>query len=507
MAEIKFLDKTGLTQVISHLQQDTDEKITTAIEGVTYVSGDESEDAELMPVDADTLGGQLPEYYATAQGLEDLRAEVEAGGSGAEVPDGVIYMDLDSAGESIENIYNDADSLGGETAEEWQKKIDDVVDGTTVVAEATKATLDGNGNNISDTYLNKTDTAVDSEKLGGKNASEYVLDFEVVEDVNSITKSGFYRCTTNLPFDYGLANVIMVGDTSNTSNIPTQIAFGIDLNPTTRDLIAVRSYDGSNWTEWTRVAKNTDLANYVPFTNGNIDITKTNGTDNYVAVQTEAGNVIYLMAGASGNSGLYSNRTNGFVVKVDNSGNATFNGTATENLPLSGGTLNAAGCVVFKPLTDGGNAVGNYFINSDGTTFGGMGMLAYYGTGNSLYLSVSEQPYDLSTGLAITASDIKWKDKSLLHTGNKPMGSYVGNGSSETRNIVTNGSGYCILVWNSHDASSVAIVTPWGAICKVGTTCHALDYGSCGVDMGVMRLNTADNMLNGSGITYHYQVL
>lgn len=111
----------------------------------------------------------------------------------------------------------------------------------------------------------------DAKTLDGHGAEYFVSAFELVENANDITKSGFYKCTQNIPFDYGIANVIMVGDIGGDSNIPTQIAFGIDLNPTTRDLIAIRSYVGDSWAEWTRVVKIADLANYLPLTGGTIN--------------------------------------------------------------------------------------------------------------------------------------------------------------------------------------------------------------------------------------------
>lgn len=87
-------------------------------------------------------------------------------------------------------------------------------------------------------------------------------------------------------------------------------------------------------------------------------------------------------------------------------------------LPIWGGTLNEKACVNFKAPTTT-NASGSYFINNDGTTFGGIGMFASGGVGQALYLAAgTTAPYDGANGLWITSSNIMWKAKSLHHDGN-----------------------------------------------------------------------------------------
>lgn len=134
-------------------------------------------------------------------------------------------------------------------------------------------------------------------------------------------------------------------------------------------------------------------------------------------------------------------------------------------------------------------------------------MLGYYGTGNSLYLSVSEQPYDLSTGLAITASDIKWKDKSLLHTGNKPTGTYTGNGSATTRTINVGGIGKALLL--RCNELYTLIVSNSGAFGYAydGRTLISLPYNEINFTNGVLTIATANAYVNGNSYPYKYDLI
>lgn len=93
----------------------------------------------------------------------------------------------------------------------------------------------------------------------------------------------------------------------------------------------------------------------------------------------------------------------------------------------------------------------------------------------------------------------------LLHTGNKPSGSYTGNGSATYREIKTGGIGKACAVWGG---GAVAFVTPDGAIVKTpaeGAT--GLTSGRIKFKDGVLSVATADANVNTNGTTYYYQVL
>jgi len=86
----------------------------------------------------------------------------------------------------------------------------------------------------------------------------------------------------------------------------------------------------------------------------------------------------------------------------------------------------------------------------------------------------------------------------LLHTGNKPTGTYTGNGSATERTISSGGIGHCIMIWNNQTQTST-ILTPKGA--------DEIPYTSARFQDGTIRLATTDASLNANGVTYYYQVL
>jgi hypothetical protein len=95
----------------------------------------------------------------------------------------------------------------------------------------------------------------------------------------------------------------------------------------------------------------------------------------------------------------------------------------------------------------------------------------------------------------------------LLHTGNKPTGTYTGNGSATSRTISTGGIGYAVVIWATTSVGNSSIfVNVGGYGHRAGT---AFTYSSAIVSMndGNIILATDDTNLNESGTTYHYQVL
>lgn len=90
----------------------------------------------------------------------------------------------------------------------------------------------------------------------------------------------------------------------------------------------------------------------------------------------------------------------------------------------------------------------------------------------------------------------------ILHTGNKPSGSYTGNGSSASRTIEIGGIGQVVMVYSAY---GIALVTANGAMCDTGEFKH-LNAGSANFYQN-LYLTTADDILNHNGVTYTYQVL
>jgi len=94
--------------------------------------------------------------------------------------DGRVYVDYGSHEETDDYVPVDADTLDGKEAGYYAtaESVADIVDGTTVVSEATKSTFDSDGNNIADQFTALTDGTTpvgNALQLGGKGASEYAL--------------------------------------------------------------------------------------------------------------------------------------------------------------------------------------------------------------------------------------------------------------------------------------------------------------------------------------------
>lgn len=95
----------------------------------------------------------------------------------------------------------------------------------------------------------------------------------------------------------------------------------------------------------------------------------------------------------------------------------------------------------------------------------------------------------------------------ILHTGNKPSGSYTGNGSATARTIDTGGIGKAVLIWSPTSTTIAVVTNNAGALCKTETTVKALKNSACAFDAGTLTLATNDETLNANGVTYTYQVL
>lgn len=92
----------------------------------------------------------------------------------------------------------------------------------------------------------------------------------------------------------------------------------------------------------------------------------------------------------------------------------------------------------------------------------------------------------------------------VLHSGNKPSGSFTGNGSSAARTIETGGIGNCVMISSSNGS---AILTDGSSIIIQGGGLTPVNYGAAHIESGVITLATSHESLNASGTTYYYQVL
>lgn len=96
--------------------------------------------------------------------------------------------------------------------------------------------------------------------------------------------------------------------------------------------------------------------------------------------------------------------------------------------------------------------------------------------------------------------------RTILHTGNKPTGSYTGNGSTTSRTINTKGIGNVCII---NSTNGVAIVTECGAILKAAGSTSFTGLSSNTVNFKDGVLTTASNSVyvNASTVEYTYTVL
>lgn len=102
------------------------------------------------------------------------------------------------------------------------------------------------------------------------------------------------------------------------------------------------------------------------------------------------------------------------------------------------------------------------------------------------------------------------KEYELLHTGNKPSGSYTGNGSATQRTIEIPcvGNATALLISRPGVSAHAWLVTPGGAFKLVGTEITGINWEILRFVNGVLYIGNGTTMeANTSGNTYSYQVL
>lgn len=228
---------------------------------------------------------------------------------------------------------------------------------------------------------------------------------------------------------------------------------------------------------------------------------------------TDSGRIARLSLGSSGLIGLLnmqdSNNYNGLYVRKDTDSldialqlikkiggtTSTYNVLHTGNmashvLPLTGGNLTGLLRAYSKghmsalvSYRDDTGIPGVKFENTNGT----LGFIGATNDDTLIHLSKNSTVY------------------TIHDNGNKPTGSYTGNGSATARTIQTGGIGNGVLINSSHGIA--AIVTPHGTIYKNATTLGALMYTDGGFSNGVLTITSQHEALNASGVTYVYQVL
>jgi hypothetical protein len=97
----------------------------------------------------------------------------------------------------------------------------------------------------------------------------------------------------------------------------------------------------------------------------------------------------------------------------------------------------------------------------------------------------------------------------ILHTGNKPSGQYIGNGSTAERTIQIGGNGDGLLITCGSGNRIMMFVTGYGAIYKnaADTTIQGLSWSDVMFTEGNLKIKGKYDVLNINGAVYYYQVL
>lgn len=194
--------------------------------------------------------------------------------------------------------------------------------------------------------------------------------------------------------------------------------------------------------------------------------------------------ITVVVWGSANNSGTH------FLPKFNYYANGAWSGWKglDDFLPLTGGKATSEkigeALTIMRNTSDGGSYLTFENLN---------GLLGYLG------INEDKKPI---------FRDSDSTNRELLHTGNKPTGTYTGNGSAESRTIQTgalfSSNGGACIVYNN---SGIAIVTHKGATSFTDSGVNRLSAEEAKYLSGNIVLNTSDAVLNAGGSTTTYIVV
>ena len=285
-----------------------------------------------------------------------------------------------------------------------------------------------------------------SNKLGGKEASEYALAEEIKDNSlwNALTEGfdlknalGNYRTSNgsivtsllNRPSDLSSGEITVEWFPSSTSGSNLYGMQVLKFSATTKYVIYFRMRQNTVWSDWKTIATLSDLANYLPIGGG-------------------------MLLGD-----LYVNNGYGY-----NMANSNYN--------------------LFVALNEAKNLEADHRTLLIATS-------KFQGIANALQLQ------DTVNG--------KNTNYDILHTGNKPSGEYTGTGATTSRSITVGGitSGVLHVTGGGYSA----FVTQYGATVHGGNSVQYLPTSQIKYIGGVLTIATASALVNSSGTKYGYSSL
>lgn len=212
-------------------------------------------------------------------------------------------------------------------------------------------------------------------------------------------------------------------------------------------------------------------------------------------------NGVVSAVGGTAEKVTYENESVVDVANVKEALDGIFDGT---QLVGDSAKLGGKGAELYALLTD----LANYLPLSGGTVAGknDSPMIIKNTVGANSYVGLEDKDGNKNyIGFENGVAHVYGKGY-ILHTGNKPTGTYTGNGSATSRTVETGGIGdVCII----NSTQGVAIVTEYGAIVKTASGTSVTGLASSNVKFidGVLTIASNSPYVNSSSVEYTYQVV
>jgi|GEM_PF-2863558 len=248
-----------------------------------------------------------------------------------------------------------------------------------------------------------------------------------------------------------------------------------------------------------------EFGKYLPKEGGKIkgDVTQEKDRDSAISKYLKNTNrTIREYVDGSGNYKVYDETNSKDIIVSTADGTNAFNGTASGNLSNKGGIVNG------NITLDAGSYVTAYKANrtqSDGSVYGAQ---IWGGADKSALIGLyNADTNSVISFLAIHENDIKVSfndsQKTIFHSGNKPTGSYTGNGDASERVIETGGIG--TMLYLRATAYSAIVLESGAIVLKSDGTIQYIPYQQTTFKNGKLTLKT-DGVLNTNGTVFTYTV-
>lgn len=176
-------------------------------------------------------------------------------------------------------------------------------------------------------------------------------------------------------------------------------------------------------------------------------------------------------------------------------------------LPKNAPQLNDGESLHLKPVASGTNAIGSMFKNKNGDVDGGVVAFCNNGLVDNINIAVgTTSPWVSQFGLNIAKDAITWKNNNLLHTGNKPSGTYQGTGDATQRIINIGGIGDWVFLWDNYTLNNVIVgrngAITWDYLGQFSTIPQAEIH----FVEGVLVIQSTRPAINQAGAYFYYLV-